>query len=320
MRRFRATVITCAALALAGHAFAAAEAPLHARLTPHELRTIVGGLSAATIGIGFPENFVTADFATSDSKWNLNGNRCQFACNSGSEPNRGPMNVGFNVAALIAIPTGSNVDGPFLEVYNNGQGRARTLASPVNVDAGVFTIYSASLRTRCEGGTNQNAQCNLDTDCPGGRCAACDQTGTCNNGVLSLAPCSTRCVGGSRNGKICECTSGCQLDCPGSGATCDAAIENGAQTCYLLGGCGSDTLANNCVQDCTQSGSIVAGNSTAPYANGPIHSAFFRVTFFAPDNNDPDTFPQEVEVNREENLYRVANFIPFAGLCSGGAE
>jgi hypothetical protein len=313
-----------AALAVVGMQLTPSESAQRTVLSENELGAIVGGIAASTISIGFPETFIKSDFAASDSKWNQAGNRCQFPCTSGSEPNKGATNVGFNVFTAIALPDGIQSDGPFLEVYNNGQGRARTEANEVTVvDAGQFSIYTASLKTICVGGTAPaNTHCNLDTECPGtgARCATCDHNGVCNNGPTSLAPCATRCVGGSRNGKICECITGCTLDCPGSGSTCEAAIESGAQTCYLLGGCGEHFVSGSCIQDCTETGSVVDGVSGDIYEEGPMHSALFRVTFFVPDGPDAGSFPDEVQVDSEESIYRVADRNGSNSNCQGAAE
>jgi hypothetical protein len=274
--------------------------PDRAPLSTTEMSAIVGGAGTAVTGIPFPQNFVISDFDLHKVKWNEPGNRCQYNCGT-----LGPSNVGFDSAALIAQPTGGMA--PRLEIYADGKGRAFSTASYLTTISG-YDLWNANLITKCKGGTNNNKLCHTNSFCTpgGGICSACDQAGNCNGdgmGADDLLPCRKICRGDSTdpehiNGKFCTSTFEC-----GSGS-CDPAIESGAQTCYLLGRCGSGTDPD-CAADCVTSGAKADGAG-----GGPFHTAMIRI--LSGGGN---------ELMRDETVFRMVQATGFpTGLCDGDPE
>lgn len=304
--RFRVLLMTALALLVLGIQAAPSTTAERTLLSAAQMHAVVGGAGTSTTGIPFPQNFISSDFATHRVKWNEPGNRCQFNCST-----LGPTNVGFDVGTLIAQISGGGT--PKLEVYADGQGRASTLASYATTLAG-FDIFTASLTTKCKGGSNNGQQCNTNAQCfpGGGICSACNQAGECNGdgmGADDLLPCAKICRGDTSdplniNGKICTATFEC-----GNGA-CVPAIETGAQTCYLLGRCGSGTGGGLCTQDCTTNGAKDNADGSNPYAAGPLHTAFIRI--LAGNGN---------ELNRDETVFRMVGATSVGGnTCDGTDE
>lgn len=271
-------------------------------LSTPQMHAVVGGAGAATPGIPFPQNFVTSDFTNHKAKWNEPGNRCQHTCST-----LGPTNVGFDIGSLIVQISGGAT--PRLEVYADGQGRAFTAGTFIGAVSG-FDLFTATLTTKCKGGTNNGQQCNRNSQCTpgGGICSACNQDGVCNGdgvGPDDNLPCQKICKGATGtgsdliNGKFCTGNPDC-----GNGA-CVVAIETGAQTCYLLGRCGNGTTGG-CTQDCDDNGASMTAVGT-----GPMHTAFVRVL-----NGSGG------EITRDETVFRMvsANSADPVGICDGLPE
>lgn len=272
--------------------------PSRVILSDASMAGIRGGLGTASIGTPFPADFARSDLSSHAVKWHEPGNRCQYDCSSA-----GPSNVGFQVDSYIFVL--NNMSVPVLELYSDGKGRAKTSANFVTT-AGSYTAYSASLITKCVGGSNNGQFCTSDSFCTGGRCAACNQNNVCSNPPGALAPCQSICVGGSNAGAMCTV----QTDCPGG--DCLSSVEGNADTCYLLSRCGTGA-GEACLHDCTTNGVADNADSGDPFKPGPFHSAMVRV-MSTPSGGSP------FEVGREENIYRVEKANSQQTDCDGPHE
>jgi hypothetical protein len=218
--------------------------------------------AASNISYSFPQNFASSsrfgDGAVSATAWNINGTRCIYSST------KGITNLGFNVAATSATIAGAAT--PVLTVFSDGTPRAQ-VASKDSADVAGFTLWTASLTTKCVGGSHPGTLCSANSACgSGGVCVACDHNNNCSTVNVANAPCAGSCSGGSNPGAIC--TSG--ADCLGGGTCTAPSLPSGVSTCFTMQKC--CTSGSGCTP-CDSNGVKSTGTG-----NGPFHTTLARVT------------------------------------------
>src|SRR5262249_44145426 len=138
-------------------------------------------------------------------------------------------------------------------------------ASKDVADVPGFTLWQATLATKCVGGTHPGSVCSANSACgSGGVCVTCDHNNNCSTVNVANAPCAGSCTGGSNPGAICTGATDC-LD----GGTCtQPALPAGVSTCCGMQNCCTGCACNACDSN---------GVKDTGTGNGSFHATLARV-------------------------------------------